>query len=162
MYSHFITLFALLFLACSGSDGKKTADPAPTSTGEEFADYEKATIATYLTGNGYKQWTGKKALYTSGTHGSVQSYFNKALVDSLAAENTTHPVGAAVVKEILKGDTVLGHAVMVKSQSSSEATSWTYYEVLTSGTDIYGEGHSSCISCHQANQIADYVASKPD
>jgi hypothetical protein len=141
----------------SGSGGAPASEDAvPTSSAELFA---------YLQAGGYRSLLAESAPHPSaGPHGgSVRTYITPGLAASLEAGQQEHPVHAAAVKELyLRGTTVAGWAVMVKTQPASDGgDGWYYYEIY-SATDpsrpvADGPGVGLCAGCHSAGR--DFVLS---
>lgn len=130
------------------------ANPVPTSSAELFA---------WLQAGRYLGFTAESGVHPSaGPHGgSVRSFVDDVLEDSLARGGASHPAGAAAVKELYASDrtTLTGWAVEVKLQDDSAAgAGWYWYEVFST-TDgsrpIQGAGNPACTTCHA--QGRDYV-----
>jgi len=85
-------------------------------------------------------------------------FINQMLDDSLAAENPTHPMGAAAVKEIFSDqDDFLGWAVEVKVEADSNGgDGWYWYEVIEGNVYADGLGVGLCTGCH-SNSGIDFV-----
>jgi hypothetical protein len=135
-------------------DGGSTDDAVPTSDGALFA---------YLQSGRYRSFAAESGVHPSaGPHGvGVRTYVNAPLESSFAAGASSHPVGAAAVKELYAGDgtTLTGWAVEVKTQpDSAGGQGWYWYEVFST-TDgsrpISGPGHPVCTGCH--SEGIDYV-----
>ena len=102
----------------------------------------------------YKTWTAESGPHPSaGPHGAtVRTFLNDVVLQSLAAGNTSHPAGSALVKELyFGGSTVQLWAVEVKVQDDSDGgRGWYWWEGGTSGF-----GNPTCTGCHAGGR--DYV-----
>lgn len=133
----------------SDDDGGEPVDQLPPT--------DSAALLPWLEAGSYLAWDRESAIHLSaGPHGGdVRTYVNAALVASLAAGASEHPVDAAVVKELYDDDEVVGHAVMVKVASGTGGATWYWYERV--GSSMYADGvdESLCWSCHQdgADQV---------
>lgn len=138
-------------------------DEVPTDSDELFA---------YLQAGSYKGFATEAAAHTSvGPHPSsalqpsstVQAYFNSAMDASLKAGNTTHPAGAAIVKEFFDGSgELIGWAASVKTDDDSQnGQGWYWYEVLSttdnSNPVAAANGVALCWGCHATGR--DFVLS---
>ena len=145
-----VTLPEAFFLPPPGPD----ADVVPT---------DASTLFAWLRAGRYRGFARESAVHaTAGPHGgSVLTFVNAALAQSLAAGNASHPAGAAAVKELYAADrtTLTGWAVEVKTQTDSAGgQGWYWYEVFstTDGANpIAGNGHPGCTGCHALG--ADHV-----
>ena len=75
------------------------------------------------------------------------------------AGNPSHPRCAAAVKELYgMGNTLLGHAVMVKLEDdSADGQGWYWYELYDGTVYANGPGETLCTGCHSSG--ADYFRS---
>ena len=73
----------------------------------------------------------------------------------LATGAASHPVDAAVVKELYDDAEVVGFAVMVKVAPGTGGDTWYWYEVVGSSTYADGVDESLCWGCHEdgADQV---------
>lgn len=117
---------------------------------------EAAALFAWLVDESYGEWEAESAVHSStGPHGSVRTFVNSTLATSLEAGNTSHPVGAAAVKELHGAQGVTGWAVEVKvSDTAGDGNDWYWYEVFST-TDgsrpvVDGTGASLCTGCHSA------------
>ena len=118
-------------------------------------------MTTFIKAGSYKSWKAEAKSHDDGNdHGRVRVFFNDKLATSLGANNTTHPKGAMVVKEIFNdtGD-LTGHAMMIKLKDGSGASSWAFFEgdAPDYKTPEYGVGMEECANCHQAGK--DFIQS---
>lgn len=164
-----------------GSDGPSTgvADASsggdPTSVGSDPTDADgssedtgaapnqipprsHAQLLPWLQANNYGGWAAESGVHVSaGPHGDgVRTFVNDALLASLEAGGATHPLDAAVVKELYGGGEITGWAVMIKVADGG-ADGWYWYESI--GAAVYADGTSValCTGCHAAGD--DYVLS---
>ncbi len=143
------TVATLLFapLACdSGGDGDAGDDG-----GEQLPPTDAAALMTWLEGNKYSGWEQESEPHLSdGPHVvQVKVHVNDALLASLNASATEHPVGSAAVKELYDADgAASGWAVSVKVSEGLSNNAWYWYEV--SGGTVLGDavGDPSCVGCH--------------
>ncbi|MDY7226840.1 hypothetical protein [Hyalangium rubrum] len=149
-----LRLFLLaLATACGGSE-----EETPSMLGS--LDTSEAGIVTFLQERGYRDWLAEPAVHDSGgPHGQVRVFFNDTAVQSLRADNATHPVGAILVKEIYSGDgkELVGHALEAKVKSGHGKDTWLFFEgpLPEDRRNLYGRGHEACHGCHAAGR--DYV-----
>jgi len=88
---------------------------------------DSTELFAYLQAGSYLGFVAEPAVHASaGPHSQVRSFFNPILADSLAANNSEHPIGAASVKELHNGQGLLGWAVTVKTQAGAAANSWYF------------------------------------
>jgi hypothetical protein len=110
-----------------------------------------AALVPWLEAGSYLDWAAESGIHASaGPHGGdVRTYVNAALFDSLSANATSHPVDAAVVKELYDGNAVAGWAVMTKVAPGEGGDTWYWYELVGSSTYADGIGEDLCSGCHQ-------------
>lgn len=129
----------------------KVDSAVPTDLGDLFR---------YLQKGSYKSFAAQE----SGQHPSagphtkvglpVRVFMDPRINASLAAGNTSHPLGSSIVKEMYDGAGDLqGWAVMVKtSKDSANGKGWFWYEVTStkSGSNpvAAGNGVQLCQGCH--------------
>jgi hypothetical protein len=128
--------------------GKSVAQTVPTELG---------ALKTFLESKAYAAFKAEPAPHAStGPHGKVRTFVNDILSASLTANNTSHPQGAASVKELYSGDTIVGWAVLVKTQAeTASGAGYFWYELLNGKVVIEGKGKSACTGCHSSGK--DYV-----
>lgn len=86
----------------------------------------------------------------------VKVYMNDIIANSLTANNSEHPLGSVIVKEMFDANNVLsGWAVMAKTQASTEdGKGWFWYEVTSTkdanSLQAMGNGVIGCTSCHSS------------
>lgn len=130
--------------ADDGSDA--TADPqvVPTTSDEVFA---------YLQAGTYAALAAEPEVHAStGPHGQVRTFVNDTLRRSVDTMQDSHPVGSAAIKELYRGDALLGWAVSVKVADVAAGTqNWYWYEVFSTTTnDPVADSTSApgCSGCH--------------
>lgn len=130
-----------------------TATVAVTPTPTRLVDDQNppvtaAALRAWLMQGRYKSWHAESAPHQSGgPHGgTVHTYLNNVVFDSLSAGNAEHPKGAAVVKELyFGGATVAEWAVEIKLEDTSNSgQNWYWYE----GLGLQGRGLRLCTGCH--------------
>ncbi len=157
-------------LAASEVIGEPRAETG-TSPGEVPTDLD--ALFAYLNDKEYESFAAREsALHPSrGPHvtfGSpVRVFMNDEIVASLNSGSSSHPAGSSIIKEMYEddGETLMGWAVMVKTQAESDGgNGWFWYEV-TSTTDPTalgggqaGNGIPLCTSCHGSGR--DFVLTK--
>lgn len=131
----------------------------PTATPDpQLPPTNGAALLPWLQQGDYLAWTAESLIHPSGgPHGGdVRTYFNDALIASLADEAASHPAGAASVKELYRNSTeVMGWAVSVKVATDSDGgAGWYWYELI--GTSVFADsvGAGICVSCHRTNYRA--------
>ncbi len=129
----------------------KVDSAVPTDLGDLFS---------YLQKGSYKGFTARESAQhpSAGPHTKVgwpvRVFMDPLINASLAAGNTSHPLGSSIVKEMYDGNGDLqGWAVMVKtSKDSDNGKGWFWYEVTStkSGSDpvAAGNGVQLCQGCH--------------
>ena len=144
-----------------GAAGMAASKDAPTDTSAEgikafldALDYRSATWASGTTA------PAEPDASSFSPHGLVQIWYNKALRQTHAdgKEGSASPTGTMAVKELYTGATVVGHAAMLKTD-----TSWIYYCTASEagrcypaqmpGQIIYQTTITNC-ACHGAGTIA--------
>lgn len=148
----------------SSPTATSTALPTPTATPDAAPIPTTADeLLAWLQAGNYLGWTAESAPHPSGgPHGgTVRTYVNDIVLESLRAGNASHPAGSAVVKELyFNGSSVQLWAVMVKVQANSDGgRGWYWWE----GASYAGLGVPVCTNCHGGNYNGyvskDYVLS---
>ncbi len=133
----------------SDDDGGEPVDQLPPT--------DSAALLPWLEDGSYLEWDRESAIHLSaGPHGGdVRTYVNAALVASLASGASSHPVDAAVVKELYDDAEIVGFAVMVKVAPGTGGDTWYWYEVVGSSTYADGVDEALCWGCHEdgADQV---------
>jgi hypothetical protein len=151
-------------MATGGASGAGTAGMAATK--DAPTDTSVEGITAFLAALDYRSatWAPNAAMPVDSSdlspHGLVQIWYNQALRQTHAAgkEGSQSPAGTMAVKELYTGSSVVGHAVMLKTD-----TSWIYYctaseesrcyPAQTPGQVIYQTNITNC-GCHGAGTIA--------
>ncbi len=147
--------------ATNGNDGGASNVDAPR--GNNVVPVVSADLFAYLQANNYSGFAAEAAPHaTAGPHDTmVRSYFNSSLDTSIRSGGSSHPIGSAVVKELMNaGGTLTGWAVMVKTARAGAAGDWYFYEVLSTTTNnpvANGNGAGGCAGCHAVG--TDYIRS---
>lgn len=125
-----------------------------------------AALQTWLATRQYEGFAHEAAVKSSeGPHGKVRVFVNPLLAESLAAGASSHPLGAAAIKELYAqdGTTLSGWAVEVKVAASSDSggrgKGWYWYEAFGTSASATPEvsalGAAGCTGCHAEGR--DYV-----
>lgn len=135
----------------STTDDPSAADSSTADPPDQLPPTNAAELRPWLESQAYLGWAAESAIHDSaGPHGNgVRTFFNDSLLQSFVSGNPTHPVDAAVVKELYDAGVVEGWAVMVKVAEGSGGASWYWYEVVGSSTYADGTDVGLCVSCHE-------------
>jgi hypothetical protein len=149
----FVLALVALAAACGGSEEVR----GPVVGG---LDTSEPGIVTFVKERRYQGWFAEPAVHeSSGPHGQVRVFFNDTAVESLRANNATHPVGSILVKELYApdGKQLVGHALDVKVEAGAGKDTWLFFEGALPGykNNFYGRGHEACHGCHEPGK--DYV-----
>ncbi len=141
---------------------------ADTPSVQSAIPTDTAALFRFLKDGGYKEFPAKEsAVHASrGPHAKfgwpVRVFLDAKMEGSLKAGNASHPVGAAIVKEMYneKGDQLMGWAVMVKTDADSAGgKGWFWYETTNTRDAAKvvasGNGVPGCFGCHSVG--ADFV-----
>jgi hypothetical protein len=119
----------------------------------------KRALLRWLSDGTYAHaYTPEPAIHPSTpAHGTaVRTYLSPRLVDDLRAGRPQFRRGAAMVKEIYRGGTLVGWAVMrkLRRRSGTSGRGWLFYETLdgTNRGAIIGRGPPVCTGCHGTGQ----------
>lgn len=135
-------------------------DAGPEDAGSQAPDVEMVELPPtdvfdlrqWLEDGEYLEWPAESAVHSSaGPHfGDVRTFVTPVLLASLEAGNSSHPVGAAAVKELYaRGDTVRGWAVSRKRDADSAGgEGWFWYEYYDGQPKAAGNGVALCTGCH--------------
>jgi hypothetical protein len=108
-------------------------------------------LLPWLQAGEYLDWNAESAPHGSaGPHfGTVRTFVNGPLFDSLAAGGDPHPRDAAAVKELYgDGNEVLGWSVTVKVADGEGGDTWYWLEYYQGTTYADGVGDGLCTGCH--------------
>jgi hypothetical protein len=131
-------------------------DADPTDTGviaDQLPPTNAGELRPWLEAGSYTTWAAESGPHDSaGPHfGTVRTFINAALDQSLAAGNSEHPMGSAAVKELYGGgNTIRGYSVMVKTESGTGGDRWWWYERYNATTYAASQGDGQCVPCHSA------------
>lgn len=128
---------------------------ADVATGEDVPS-EAAALNAFLQARKYAAFRAESAVHpSSGPHGKVRTFVNRALAQSLDAASAQHPIGAGSIKELYGADgtTLTGWAVEVKVRADSDAgKGWYWYEVFSvmpgASPVVDATGAPGCTGCH--------------
>lgn len=128
------------------------AAPPPLGSSLDPIPAESEALLPWLQAESYRGWPAESAIHPSaGPHfGNVRTWVHPALLASLEQPATSHPMGAAAVKELYGGgDQRTGWAVAVKvAQDSAGGLGWYWYEISGATTYADSTGASLCFGCH--------------
>ncbi len=141
-------VLVFLLLACgpthsmTGDGGERTADGGSLPT-------TLAELQAFARSGAYLGWAAEPAPHASkGPHGgTVRTFVNPPLHQSLKSGEPLHPAGSVVVKELRSGEQLTGYAIDVK-RSDGE---WVFYEGFLPSLDQYFFVGTSnlCGNCHR-------------
>jgi len=116
---------------------------------------DAAQLGGWLDAGHHLQWSETPLRPGTDTPLFRRIYFNDALSGSLSRGDTSHPVGAAAVRELYDpdGSTLVGWAVMIKVDDTGAPTDWFFYEHYEPDEPqtppLVGErGAPGCVGCH--------------
>jgi hypothetical protein len=145
----------------TGSPAIASVTPTATATVPSPIPTAAAALLAWLEAGHHLVWMAESAPHPSaGPHfGFVRTFLNPTVFASLAAAQTAHPVGSALVKELYgTGSQVRGWSVMVKVQDDSAGgEGWYWFERFDGTTFASGFGIPGCSACHSAG--SDFVRS---
>lgn len=105
-------------------------------------------------GGEYRTWLREPAPHRStGPHGTVRTFFNATLEQSLRAGDTTLAPGSVALKELYDGTRRTGWAIDWKASDGQ----WRFYEGFEPALNqyFYKGTDNGCAGCHQPG--IDYV-----
>ena len=139
-------------LGCADSAAGDDLPPPDEEADPEDVPTEAETLLSWLAAEPYLEWPAESAIHDStGPHfGSVRTWVNPTLLDSLEQGAAEHPLGSAAVKELYGGSNERrGWAVEVKiAEQSADGDGWYWYEWFDGGLVAQGDGISICTGCH--------------
>jgi hypothetical protein len=143
----------------TAADDTAGSDDGSDDTGETKDDVPPTgarAILPWLEARSYAGWNAESAVHPSaGPHGSVRTFVNDTLFDSMAASATVHPAQSASVKELYSGETMIGWAVSLRLDDGPGAQAWYWYELLNGSVVADGTQVAGCADCHSGGD--DYV-----
>ncbi len=115
-------------------------------------------LLAFLQAGKYARFAAEPAPHPStGPHGTVRTFANAILTESISRGDASHPIGSASVKEIFRGTDRIGWAVLVKVDADSAAGNGYYwYEYADGAVAAEGRGFSVCVDCH-SHSTDDFV-----
>jgi hypothetical protein len=135
-----------------------TATPTEVASATSTPDTEPPPanaqeLLAWLRAGRYLAWPAESAIHQSGGphFGRVRTFVNPVLFGSLSAAASSHPAGAAAVKELYgaAGGDLLGWSVMIKVQAESAGgNGWYWYERFRDTVYGSGLGIGGCTGCH--------------
>jgi hypothetical protein len=140
--------YLLLALAACGTDVMPLADPGQFGVDEQSPPVAHAELVTWLAEGHYLGWACEPEAHPArppGAHGDNRICSNDLLSES---ETGAFPVGAASVKELVRGGEVAGYAVMRKLDAGAAADAWFWYEAIGDGVIAEGRSPGICTGCH--------------
>ena len=142
---------SLLVAACDASD-PDASDPEVELPPD---DRDLEAIQAWLVAGHYQQWERLDPVPSAEMPGVGRVYLSPALADSLRNERSSHPIGAAAVREIFDAtdpDTQLGWAYLRKLDEAAEPNSWLFYEVFELSAEavplVAERAAPGCVPCH--------------
>lgn len=141
-----------------GGAAASTSGVGGGAGGADCLPTDAASLDAFLAAGDYTSWPAESAPHPSaGPHfGDVRTFMNDTLVASLTAGAGPHPRCSATVKELYgDGDTIRGHAVMIKTEDGTGGDTWFWYEVYDGMTFANANGDGTCVGCHSSGD--DYV-----
>lgn len=166
-----IVAVALLVPAMNvtGQEASKSAGKSATTIFDPTADTpdvdsavptDLQELSRYLKDGAYRKFAARESAPhpSRGPHTNVgwpvRVFFDPTVNASMGAGNSSHPIGASIVKEMFDDSGVLqGWAVMVKTQADSAGgKGWFWYETtnVDNPTEVVaaGNGVQLCQGCH--------------
>jgi len=129
------------------SDSETSSEtPDPTIIPTQSAD-----LTVWLEANTYTSWPAESRPHASDgpLFGTVRTFLNPTLLDSLTLDAPEHPIGAATIKELYgTSETIQGYSVMVKVAAGSTGDAWYWFETYQDRLYADARGASLCVDCH--------------
>lgn len=147
-------LFICVLASC-GSDAPPVGAPTdapvedlPLVVDDQSPPITHAELVPWLADGAYQTWACEAAAHPArppGAHGTNRICSNELLSESADGR---YPIGAASVKELVRGGEVTGYAVMRKLADTGAANDWYWYEAF--GESVVADGRSPgvCTGCH--------------
>jgi hypothetical protein len=130
------------------SFGDRLTDPQVPARGS-------TDLPQWLAAGYYQSWRCEPARHSGRSpspHGTTRVCNNDAIA---GAASGAFPVGAAAVKELYDGDSVIGYAVSRKVSASGN-DAWYWYERVSDNLNANDQGVAGCAGCH-AQATRDFV-----
>ena len=140
----------LVVLAACATESPPPADPGD---GELVVDEQSppathAELVPWLAEGHYLAWACEPEAHPArppGAHGTNRICSNDLLSQSASGQ---FPVGAASVKELVRGGEIEGFAVMRRITGDAAANAWYWYEAVGSSVIADGRSPGICTGCH--------------
>lgn len=161
------TKYKEMVAAMSGGAAAALQPSAETPAIDSEVPTATDALFKFLKDGSYKSFAQESAVHSSrGPHAKlgwpVRVYVSPKMESSLKSGGSSHPIGAAIVKEMYdeKGAKLAGWAVMVKTGADSDSgKGWFWYETLNSRDSkahvAAGNGIPGCFGCHTSG--SDFV-----
>ena len=149
-----VLLLAVAIAGCT--DGPETFGDDPAD--RQLPPRGSRDIATWLEQGFYKEWNCEASVHPASPespHGPNRICNNDALHDAIEGEGSW-PVGAASVKEVFRGSTIVVYAVSRRVEEGPDSDGWYWYEGIGDSVSSNGQGVESCVGCH-AGAARDFV-----
>jgi hypothetical protein len=142
---------AFITMSCAQAGASDGTGPETMSTLADggVLDTSRKALVQLVESKTYQSWKAEPAPHPStGPHGTVRTFVNETLYQSLKAGNARHPQGSIAVKELFKGTALSGWAVDVKRDDST----WVFFEgFLPALNEYYFSGPGNlCANCHES------------
>ena len=140
-----LLLGALLLAGCD-ADAPAAASPPPPD-GEDLQ-----AVQAWLFDGDYLDW--QRHAPAPGMVGGAIVYLSPALAASLHDGHSSHPLGAAAVRELVSAESgeMIGWAYMLKLDDAPDGDGWFFYEVFATTRDaaanLAERGAPGCVGCH--------------
>lgn len=118
------------------------------SCGSVAGSSERTEMLELARSGAYRTWPSEAAPHGSaGPHGTVRTFVNPALFDSLRMGAASHPNGSIALKELYAGDKVTGYAIDWKGDDGQ----WRFFEGFEPAFDqyFYTGTENGCAGCHR-------------
>ena len=147
------SIVAFILTGCAGEqapgpDPDPDPDPDPLVVDDQSPPISHSALVPWLAEAAYETWACEPEAHPArppGAHGE-----NRICSNDLLSQTTDgrYPVGAASVKELVRGGQVTGFAVMRKLADTGSAGDWFWYEAF--GDSVIAEGRTPgiCTGCH--------------
>jgi hypothetical protein len=122
-------------------------------------------------GKGYKTWQrSPNVAFVEGLKVYGRTYTNAALVQSLKAHKTSHPVGAASVMEAYADAAATkftGWYVLAKARDVPDPNGWFTYQLtgeptLPTAPQVSSMANAACSACHGTAASPAYIIASPN
>lgn len=145
-----MVVITLTACATDPDPGPPSEDPDPGVVDEQTPPTTHAELVPWLAEGHYLAWQCEPESHPArppGAHGENRICSNDLLSASASGQ---FPVGAASVKELVRGDQVTGYAVMRRMTAAAGASNWYWYEAFGANVVAEGRSPSVCTGCHSS------------